>query len=207
MCAGKMAEVYDLTGRFAPIIVNMKLDLCDLVIRKLDWEDVIPDNLRHIWVSHIEMIKEISKVRFKRAVIPPDAISLDINTINTGDASQNVACAAIYVRFLRKCRSYSCELIFARTKLLIEGITQPRAELTAAVLNTHTGEVVRRALSKYHKQSTMLTDSKIVLCWINNMNIALKQWTRCRVVEIHRFTDPNSWLLVKSGDMVADLGT
>ena len=43
---GKVAEVFDLTGRFTPIIAHMKLDLHELVIRKLDWDDVIPDELR-----------------------------------------------------------------------------------------------------------------------------------------------------------------
>ena len=209
MCTSKVAEVYDLTGRFAPLIACMKLDLRDLVTYKLDWDDVLPDNLRNVWVSHFEMIKEISKVRFKRAVVPSDAVSLDINTIDAGDASRNVACSAIYVRFLRKCGSYSCQLIFSRTKLLneSEGATQPRAEMTAALLNTHTGEVVRRALSKHHKHSIKLTDSKILLCWINNPDIPLKSWTRNRAMEILRFTEPDSWLLVKSGDMIADLGT
>ena len=207
MVTGKAAELYDLTGRFTPLIAHMKLDLHDLVKRMLRWDDVLPDNLRQVWVSHIEMIKEISKVRFKRAVVPPDAVSLDINTVDTGDASKEIACSAIYVRYLRKCGSYSCELIFARSKLLPDGTTQPRAEMVAALLNTHTGEVVRRALSEYHKFSTKLTDSKIVLCWISNKDIPLKSWVRNRVVEIHRFTDFLSWLLVKSADMIADLGT
>ena len=85
--------------------------------------------------------------------------------------------------------------------------TQPRAELSAAYLNTHTGEVVRRSLGKYHKYSTQLTDSRITLSWINNKDIPLKQWVRNRVIEICRFTDSSSWRHVRSEDMVADIGT
>ena len=54
---GKVAEVFDLIGRFTPIIVHMKLDLHELVTHKLDWDDVIPNELRHVWVTHMEMIK------------------------------------------------------------------------------------------------------------------------------------------------------
>ena len=106
--------MFDLTGRFTPIIVHMKLHLHELVIRKLDWDDVIPDELRHVWVTHMEMIEDISRVRFRRALVPDDAVSTDINTIDVGDASIFIACAAIYARFLRQNSDYSCQLIFAR---------------------------------------------------------------------------------------------
>ena len=198
--------MYDLSGMFAPITGHMKIDLREITIHKFSSKDVLPDEFRQIWVSHVEMIKEISNVRFKRAVVPSDAASLDMNTVDTGDASKVMACAAIYVRFPLKGGEYSCELIFARTKLLPEGTTQPRGELVAAVLSTHTGEVVRRALPQ-HQHCTKLTDSKIILCWISNTDISLKDWTRSRVVEILRFTDASSWLLVKGTDMVADIGT
>ena len=58
-CVGKVAEVFDLTGMFTPLIAHMKIDLHDLVNYKLDWDDIIPDGLRNVWVSHFEMIKEI----------------------------------------------------------------------------------------------------------------------------------------------------
>ena len=103
-----MAEVFDLTGWFTPIIAHMKLDLHELVTRKLDWDDTIPDELRNIWVSHLEMIKEITQVRFKRAVIPSDAVNTEVNTVDVGDATKAIACVAIYVRYLRINGRYSC---------------------------------------------------------------------------------------------------
>ena len=48
------------------------------------------------------MIEEIGRVRFKRAVVPADAASTDINTIDVADASTSIACAAIYLRFPRR---------------------------------------------------------------------------------------------------------
>ena len=43
-CASKVAEVYDLSGRISPLIASMKIDLQELIHRKLDWDDVIPDS-------------------------------------------------------------------------------------------------------------------------------------------------------------------
>ena len=206
-CVSKVAEVYDLTGKITPITAMMKHDLHELVQRQLDWDDCIPDELRPIWESHFEMIKEINNIRFNRAVIPDDAVSLDINTINTADASKKIACSAIYVRFKRKLGNYSCQLVFSRSKLIPANMSQPRAELFAATLNAHTSHIVKRSLSKYHRDSVNLTDSQIVLHWLHNKDKQLKLWIRNRVIEINRFTNLESWFYVKSCDMIADIGT
>ena len=206
-CVGKVSEIFDITGKVTPITASMKLDLHTLVERKLDWDDKVPDDLRPIWLSHFEMITELGSIKFKRAIVPDDAIDLEIDTIDTGDSSKLIACIAIYARFKRRSGEYSCQLVFARSKLVPDGMTQPRAELLAAHVNAHTGEVVKRAFGTYHKSSLKLTDSQITLHWINNKDLSLKQWVRNRVVEITRFTDTSSWKYVKSADMIADLGT
>ena len=206
-CVSKVAEIYDLTGKITPITAMMKYDLHELVQRKLDWDDCIPDELRPIWQSNFEMIKEINNIRFNRAVIPNDAVSLDINSVNTADASKNLACSAIYVRFKKKSGNYSCQLVFSRSKLITSHMSQPRAELFAATLNAHTSHTVKRSLSKYHKDSVNLTDSQIVLHWLLNKDKQLKLWIRNRVIEINRFTDLESWFYVKSCDMIADIRT
>ena len=95
-CVSEVAEIHDLFGKFTPLTAMMKCDLHELVTRKLDWDDRIPDSLRHVWESHFEMIQNIKGIKFSRAVVPDDAISHDINTIDTGDASHHLACAAIY---------------------------------------------------------------------------------------------------------------
>ena len=98
----------------------MKLELHGLVTRKLVWDDAIPDG--HVWVSHMEMIKEINQIGSCALV---------------GDASGAIACVAIYVRFPRSNGEYSNQLVFARSKLLDNGITQPRAELAAFLKYPH----------------------------------------------------------------------
>ena len=82
----------------------------------------------------------------------------------------------------------------------------PRAELYAAVLNTHTGEVVRRAFKQSHT-AYKFTDSQIVLHWICNENRPLKQWVRNRIIEIQRFTKTTNWRYINTSNMIADMGT
>ena len=204
---GKVGEIFDLTGKIAPIIAHMKLDLRKITSLQLGWDDAIPDSFRPIWISHFEMMKELPNIKYKRAVVPKGAVSLELNTICCGDASKDLACTAIYVRFELSDGTFSCQLMFARTKLLSEGSTQPRRELTAAVMCAHTGEVVKKALVKHHTSTVKLTDSQIVLHWICNSEIPLKQYCRDRVIEILRWTNREEWHYIRSADMVADLGT
>ena len=91
--------------------------------------------------------------------------------------------------------------------MIPKNMSQPRAELFAALLNAHSGEVVRRSFYKWHKSSIKLCDSQIVLHWISNDEKPLKQWVRNRVIEIQRYTSPSQWFYVQFKDMIADLGT
>ena len=186
----------------------MKLDLHELVTRKLDWDDQIPDDLRQIRISNFELMEEISSLKFQRTIIPEDAVNLELSTIDFADASKSsLICVSIYARFKRQCGSYSSQLVLSRSKLVPDGTTQPRAELLAALINTYTGEIVRRSFKKWHQFSTKLTDSQITLHWISNETKSLKQWVRSRVIEILRFTERASWYHVKGEDMLADVGT
>ena len=56
----------------------MKADLRELVNRQLAWDDVLPDDLRAVWTSHFEMIQEIENIRYKRVIVPDDAVSLQL---------------------------------------------------------------------------------------------------------------------------------
>ena len=64
------------------------------------------------------MMKEIGNLKFHRAIITAVAVDLHIHMIGTADASNQIVCGAIYGRFLRRNESYSCQLIFLRSKII-----------------------------------------------------------------------------------------
>ena len=195
-CMGKVAEIHDLLGLAAPVIGGFKVDLRQ--IKNLDYEGPVPEEFRSLWVSNFEMISDLGALKWNRMVVPEDAVSLEVDTIDAGDATQILACAAIYARFKRKSGDYSCQLIFARTKLIPEGMTQPRAELFAAVMNSTAGHVVALSLGDIHKERIKLTDSQVALHWICNDNRVYKQWVKNRVIEITRLADRSLWRYVRS---------
>ena len=114
-----MAKIFDVIGEITPITTAMKMDLHTLVKRGLSGDDVIADDdLRSVWVSHFEMMQELGNLRFERAVVSEDAVNLDINTTDATDASNKMAFVAIYARFVRRNGTYSCQLVFSRSKVV-----------------------------------------------------------------------------------------
>ena len=206
-CHSKTAEIYDPSGLLTPITSGFKIDLTQFTLRKLDWDDVIPEELRKIWVSNFEMMQELKGIRFKRAVIPDDAVSTDVETICVGDASQIMICVGIYVRFRRKSGGHSCQLLFGRSKVVPKDMTVPRAELYAASVNAATSHVVITSLGDMHKKTWTLSDSQVALHWIHTTKSKLKMWARNKVIETNRLVDRKSWRYIESKQNVADLGT
>ena len=206
-CVSKVAEVFDILGKTVPLKSSMKLDLRDLVIRNLDWDDKVPDDLKPTWISNFESIKGIGTLKYRRMIVLEDAVSLEVDTIDMADASESLACAAIYTRFKRKGGGYSCQLIFARSKLLPEGTSVPRAELIAAELNAITGHVVKLSLGALHKRCIKLTDSQVALHWICNSEKVMGTWLRNKNISINRLVDRSCWRHIPRKYMIADLGT
>ena len=91
----------------------MKINVHTLVQRKLNCNDAIREDLRPRWETYFQMMQEIKNIKFNRAIIPKGAISLNINTVDTENASKNIACVAIYARCERSNGEFSCQLIFS----------------------------------------------------------------------------------------------
>ena len=197
-CVSRVSECFDPTGKFVPLTSGFKQDISVLHSLGLEWDDKIPDNLRNVWKNNFDMINEISKVKYNRAILPVDAKSLNIETVGTADASERMICAAVYARFEKKDGTFSCQLIFARSKVVPEGTSTPRAELMAAVLNATTGHVVEKALGNRHKKTLKLTDSQVALHWVCSKKTVLKTWVRNRVIEINRLCDSSLWRYVEA---------
>ena len=206
-CVSVVYGIFDPLGRVAPLMCGFKINITELHSRKLDWDDILPDNLRNVWKSNIEMIQEIRDIRYQRAVIPHDAVDLNCETIDTADASQAMICVAIYIRFKLKSGGYSCQLLFARTKTVPKDMTQPRAEMLAASINASTGHIVKTALGDMHSKCWKLTDSQVALFWIDSIRSKLKMWVRNHSIHINRLAPRDLWRYVKSADMPADIGT
>ena len=190
-----------------PITAGFKVDISYIHKSGFTWDDVLADNIRSVWVKNFGLIEDLGTLEYKRVIVPSNAKNLDITTLDFGDASLQLICIAIYARFELKDGSYSCHLVFARSKIVPEGTTIPRAELVAASMNAATGYTVQKAFGKYHKRHMKFTDSTVAFHWLSCHKTALKVGVRGHVVEVNWLTDKDDWRYVKGSKNPADIGT
>ena len=86
-------------------------------------------------------------------------------------------------------------------------MTLPRAQLLAASLNASTGHVVKTALGDRHQKAWKLTDSQVVLHWINSFRSKLKMFVHNLVINVHRLSMLDDWHYIESANNLADLGS
>ena len=113
----KLAGLWDPLNLLAPLSVQYRLDFSSLCDLKVDWDDPLPEELLDKWVHHISEIQDAKELVFKRAVIPEDARSLDIELIVSTDASQHAAAAAVHARVPLKGGGFSVQLLCSRTRI------------------------------------------------------------------------------------------
>ena len=78
---GKVAGVFDPLGLVTPVSAKFKLDLNSLNRLKLDWDDPIPPEHLPVWVKNLEKIQEIRGVKFRRTIIPENAMNTNVELI------------------------------------------------------------------------------------------------------------------------------
>ena len=208
ICAGKVGEMFDLTGLASPVIAGFKIDLHNLFAASYEWKTPLSAPDREIWVNNFKLMETLGDCSWPRAVIPYDSANGGIELIGCGDASEKIACAVCYIRCLKKDGTYSCQMILSKTKIVLEDMTLPRAELLGATLNTHITQIVKRSLKRFEiTKCVHVLDSEIALHWLNSKTKQLKPYVRNRVIEILRFSTPDQWYHVESALNPADLGT
>jgi len=203
---GKVAGIYDPIGLVTPITSRLKLDLHDLCLENLDWDDKVPDSYLEKWLVNLQDTQGLKEIRFRRTVIPPDAASLDLGLIVSSDASKSIAVASVHTRVLLTSGKYYCQLFTAKSKIVWYD-TIPRGELRAAVMSSSLAHSVKFNLNSQYSDSIYVTDSTIVLHWLNHDERPLETAVRNSVIEIRRLSDLKSWFHIDGALNIADLGT
>ena len=205
-CLGKVAGIFDPAGLATPVTSRLKLDLHDLCLENLGWDDQIPDTYLEKWVRNLDDIQRLREIKFRRTVIPPDAASLDISLLVSSDASKSIAVSCVHARVALVSGGFSSQLYTAKSKI-VRYDTIPRAELRAAVMSASLAHSAKFNLTSQYVDSIYVSDSTIVLHWLSHDERPLETSVRNSVIEIRRFTDISQWYHVDGGLNIADLGT
>ena len=87
----------------------------------------------------------------------------------------------MYARVLRKSGLYSCSLILGKTKVVAD-LTIPRAELRAAVMGAVCTKMLRDCMEDRAGDVFFVSDSSIVIAWLNQDDRPLKVAVRNGVI-------------------------
>ena len=88
--ASKVASIFDLMGKLAPVLAGLKVDLKDVVKITAGWDDSVDANIRSKWVENFWKIEQLKGIKFARARMPVDALDSKMRMITLVDAAMSV---------------------------------------------------------------------------------------------------------------------
>ena len=177
---------------------------------KLNWDDVIPQNVALIWNKFIKELKSPKEVRCDRFVL--------INHFEPGirvelhgfcDSSTEVYSAVVYFRIVY-CGGVKVSFVASKTKVApLKTITIPRLELLGCLLLSKLIKEIMVGSNSRIKYDDIYcwSDSEIALAWIRGKERSWEPWVENRVITIRGVVDRNRWNFVKGELNPADIPT
>ena len=124
------------------------------------------------------------------------------------DASVKAIAAVVYLKVLDNSGEVHVGFVIGKAKLAPMSVhTVPRLELGAAVLAVEIAELASRELDLKFDDVRFYTDSKVVLGYIYNATRRFYVYVSNRVEHIRKFSSPNQWHYVPTGQNPADVAT
>ena len=120
--ASKYASIFDVLGRFGPILIGAKVDLRETFKNTADWDSPMPADLRQKWIQHFWKWEQLRGLQFTRQVMPEDAVNSKMRLTAAVDAAKESIVVGIWAGFQRKNGEYSCRQLISRKILTKEYI-------------------------------------------------------------------------------------
>lgn len=91
-----IARLYDPLGLIGPVIAKAKIFLQKLWIQKLNWDDVLPEEISTGWRCFVSELKDIENLRIPRWILIDNVIRMVLHCF--ADASEMAFGAAVYAK-------------------------------------------------------------------------------------------------------------
>ncbi|XP_048587422.1 uncharacterized protein LOC116616705 [Nematostella vectensis] len=184
----KLAGLYDPLGWASPYVVRAKVMLQRTSSRGIDWDELLPSDLRLEWSKW-----EAEMVALKSFVVPRYIYRQP---------------AVAYVRATSTVGEVTCHLVIAKTRLMpLKPISIPRGELMACQLAVRLAKAACVQLSLSMREVIYLSDSTTALWWIRGEPRNFKPFVANRVAEILTESDLIQWHHVRTEMNIADVAT
>jgi len=157
-----IATIYDPLGLIGPVIVTAKILMQKLWQHKLEWDAVLPAQLKEEWGNYLEELTDIENIKIPRRIIGVENNN-EIEMHGFADASICAYGACIYLKATDEYGNCTARLVAAKSRVApLKVVSLARLELCAAVLLIQLVEKVIPILNIKIKNKYYWTDSAIV---------------------------------------------
>ena len=201
--AGKL---FDPLGFLSPYIIQIKIYIQMLWERGLEWDELLPSDLKGQWEQWIHELQLLPQIQIPRYIGPRNLIAKPLELHTFGDASEAAYASVTYLKSVDENGNVYITLLYSKTKVSpIKLVSLPRLELLASVLAAKSTSYVLSSLQVSDLEVHMWTDSTIVLHWIKGSSRQYKTFVGNRVQLLQELTQPSSWKWCPGNENPADI--
>ena len=201
-----VASIFDPLGLISPWVLPGKLLLQEATRQKLDWDQLVPEEIQAKWSRWIKNLEGLSDVNFARCVKPLAFNESYCELHIFSDASLVAYGACAYLRCINTKGEITCQLLISKAHIspINKRQTIPRLELQAATCAAKLYNILNTEFELDLVPSYFWSDSKVVLGYITNESRRFRTFVTNRVSTIRAFTDATRWRHVSSLDNPTD---
>ena len=198
-----ICSVYDPLEFVSPCILPAKAIQQDLCLKGLSWDDPIPETSKQKREAWERELPKLEQFQIPRCFKPQDVKRCELHHFS--DASNGGYGAVSYLRQINTVGQVHCSLIMAKSRLApLKAMTIPRMELSAVVLATRLGRMIKQEVTLSIDQSTFWTDSTCVLRYIENKDKRFQTFVANRISAILDQSTATQWRHVDTIQNPAD---
>ena len=200
-----VAKTFDVLGWFSPTTIKVKILMQRLWELKIDWDDLLPPDIRDVWLQWRSELKLLSGKHLRRSYFPDAVDVVAVELHGFCDASERAYAGVIYLRIIDSAGDVYLSIVVSKTKVApIKRLTIPRLELCGAHLLAQLLHHVQRVFNLPLNCVHAWTDSTIVLSWLVGSPRRFKTFVGNRISHIVELISPDRWRYVNGTDDPAD---
>lgn len=199
------ARLYDVLGFVGPVILYSKLLIKELWLLRMDWDDLPPPQISHLWEQFISELPLISALKFPRHLGVEKNSKLTL--LAFADASEKAYGCVIYAHVVVENQDPVISLICSKSKVApVKTVTVARLELCAIVLMSKLLRTVHDVLSQRHPiaDTFAFSDSEVALCWVHSSPHRFTTFVANRIAQCQNNFAPEHFYHVPGSDNAAD---
>ena len=197
-------SVYDILGWSSPVMITAKLIFVEICLLKKHWDEELPEEIVHKWLTWVKHLKLQSYITVPRSVVVKGGDQFELHGFS--DVSKVAICAAIYVIEYYDAVPVNQRLLVAKSRVAPKNASIPRLELIGALTLAKLQSNVTKALENITIRTVFnWVDSLTVLYWLANRG-TWSVFVRNRVKQISELSEAK-WLYVPTKDNPSDSGT